>query len=105
VIVTFSQTSKAYDSYMLKKGSAMVINCNHGGGHCAAPGALYQSGWQFMKDHTFGTNPSPYKDGLPSGFHSSCKIWTDTTMVPLGRDPTGMPKVPPVGEPVPPLMP
>jgi hypothetical protein len=99
VIVTFSETSKAYDSHMLKKGSAMVINCNHGGGHCAAPGALYESGWQFMKDHPFGTTPSPYKDGLPMGFHSSCEIWTDTMMVPLGRDPTGMPKTPVTGMP------
>ena len=72
---------------------------------CGAPAALYASGWQFMKDHPFGTNPSPYKDGLPTGFHSSCKIWTDTTMVPLGRDPTGMPKTPVVGEPVPPVTP
>lgn len=99
VIVTFSETSKAYDSFMLKKGSPMVINCNHGGGHCGAPGALYESGWQFMKDHSFGTNPSPYKDGLPMGFHSSCEIWTDTTLTPLGRDPTGAPKTPVTGTP------
>ena len=99
VIVTFSETSQAYDSFMLKKGSPMVINCNHGGSHCGAPAALYASGWQFMKDHPFGTKPSPYADGLPAGFHSSCEIWTDTTMVPLGRDPTGEPKTPVTGTP------
>jgi hypothetical protein len=99
VIVTFSQTSQAYASHMLKKGSPMVINCDHRGGHCAAPAALYESGWQFMKDHPFGTKPSPYENGLPAGFHSSCKIWTDDSLTPLGRDPTGEPKVPVTGTP------
>jgi hypothetical protein len=33
------------------------------------------------------------------GFHSSCEIWTDTTMTPLGRDPTGDPKTPVSGTP------
>ncbi len=97
VIVTFSETSHAYDSLMLKHGSPMVINCNHGGGHCGAPGALQASGWQFMKDHPFGTRPSPYANGLPADFDSSCEIWTDTSMLPYGQDPTGEPKTPVTG--------
>jgi predicted esterase len=98
VIVTFSQTSMAYDTLMLKHNSAMVIDCDHMGGHCGAPPALYASGWQFMKDHPFGTKPSPYASGLPAGFDPSCKIWTDTMgMLPYGGDPTGMPKTPVTG--------
>jgi poly(3-hydroxybutyrate) depolymerase len=84
VIVDFSQTSEAYDNYMMAKG-AFVINCNHGGGHCGAPASLQTSAWQFMKDHPFGTHPSPYASGLPSGFHSSCKIATMTDRKPLGE--------------------
>jgi hypothetical protein len=97
VIVTFSETSQAYDSFMLGKGSPMVVNCNHMGGHCGAPGPLYASGWKFMKDHPFGTRPSPYAGGLPADFDSACEIWTDTMMTPLGRDPTGEPKTPTTG--------
>jgi poly(3-hydroxybutyrate) depolymerase len=78
VIVDFSQTSEGYDNYMLEKGG-FVINCNHGGGHCGAPGALQASAWQFMQDHPFGTHPSPYEKGLPSGFHQSCKIFDKPT--------------------------
>lgn len=84
VIVAFAETSEAYDNYMMEKGS-FVVNCDHGGGHCAAPSALQSSAWQFMKDHPFGTKPSPYAMGLPSGFHSSCKVWTPTMRRPLGE--------------------
>jgi hypothetical protein len=38
-----------------------------------------------MKDHPFGTRPSPYANGLPSGFHQSCKIWQKTARRPLGE--------------------
>ena len=99
VIVTFSETSKAYDTLMVRNGSPIVINCDHGGGHCGAPGSLYESGWQFMKDHPFGTKPSPYMAGLPAGFHSSCEITTDAMgMLPFGGDPKGEPKTPVTGE-------
>jgi hypothetical protein len=97
VIVTFSQTSQAYDNYMLRHHSPMVINCDHGGGHCGAPAGLQASAWRFMKDHPFGTNPSPYMGGLPADFDPSCKIWTDSMTDPLGGDPMGMPKTPVTG--------
>jgi poly(3-hydroxybutyrate) depolymerase len=83
VIVDFSQTSEAYNNYMLARG-AFAINCNHGGGHCSTPAALQQSAWQFMKDHPFGTHPSPYEAGLPSGFHESCEVVTMTSRQPSG---------------------
>jgi hypothetical protein len=83
VIVNFGNTSEGYDNYILHYGG-FAVNCIHSMGHCGAPAALYQSAWQFMKDHPFGTKPSPYANGLPSGFNSTCKIFTMTSMAPLG---------------------
>jgi hypothetical protein len=84
VIVTFSETSEAYDNYMMKAG-AFAIDCDHGGGHCGAPADLQASAWQFMKDHPYGTKPSPYlAAGLPSTFPKYCKIWVPTSRMPLG---------------------
>lgn len=83
VIVNFGETSEGYDNYILKAGG-FAVNCVHSSGHCGAPAALYQSAWQFLKDHPFGTKPSPYAGGLPSGFHSSCKVFTMTSRAPLG---------------------
>lgn len=80
VIVDFSQTSEGYDNYMLAKGASIVVNCNHGGGHCGA-GAVQASAWQFMQDHPFGIRPSPYAGGLPSGFSPTCKIFDTPTDV------------------------
>jgi poly(3-hydroxybutyrate) depolymerase len=71
VVVSFSQTSATFDKSM-KAAGGFVINCNHGGGHCGAPAPLYTAGWQFMKDHPFGTEPSPYESSLPSSFPSYC---------------------------------
>jgi hypothetical protein len=83
VIVNFGETSEGYDNYILKYGG-FAVNCIHSSGHCGAPAALYQSAWQFLKDHPYGTKPSPYAGGLPSGFHASCKIFTMTSRAPLG---------------------
>lgn len=83
VIVNFGQTSEGYDNYILKYGG-FAVNCIHNSGHCGAPAALYQSAWQFLKDHPYGTKPSPYANGLPSGFHSSCKVFTMTDRAPIG---------------------
>jgi hypothetical protein len=89
VIVDFSQTSEAYDNFMLAKG-AFALECNHGGGHCGAPAALQASAWQFMKDHPFGTHPSPYvAGGVPMSFPKYCKAWTMTDRKPLGGDGNG----------------
>jgi hypothetical protein len=72
VIVTFSETSKALDNQFAKMGG-VVVNCNHGGGHCSAPSTLQSAAWQFMKDHPFGA-PSPYMGTLPSSFPSYCEF-------------------------------
>lgn len=83
VIVNFGETSEGYDNYILKAGG-FAVNCVHNGGHCGASAELYQSAWQFLKDHPFGTKPSPYAGGLPSGFDSTCKVFTMTDRAPLG---------------------
>jgi hypothetical protein len=83
VIVNFGQTSEGFDNYILKYGG-FAVNCIHSSGHCGAPASVYASAWQFMKDHPFGTKPSPYANGLPSGFDPVCKIFTMTSMAPLG---------------------
>jgi predicted esterase len=83
VIVNFGQTSAAYDNWIISKGG-FAINCEHSSGHCGAPAALQTSAWKFLKDHPFGTKPSPYAGGLPAGFHNTCKIWTMTAEKPLG---------------------
>ena len=74
VIVTFSQTSATLDSSAKSHGS-FVVNCNHGGGHCVAPGDLQKAGWQFMKDHPWGITESPWKAGIPMGVPAYCKIY------------------------------
>lgn len=82
VIVNFGQTSEAYDNYVLKWGG-FAVDCNHGSGHCGA-GAVYPTAWQFLKDHPYGTRPSPWASGIPSGSHRSCKIATATERRPFG---------------------
>lgn len=71
VIVSFATTSMTYDAQMKAAGS-FVVNCNHGGGHCQAPAALYTAGWEFMKAHPFGVAPEPYASGLPADFPTTC---------------------------------
>jgi poly(3-hydroxybutyrate) depolymerase len=71
VIVSFATTSMRYDAQM-KGAGAFVVNCNHGGGHCQAPAALYAAAWQFMKDHPFGVAPEPYASMLPAIFPPYC---------------------------------
>ena len=73
VIVTFSQTSATFDM-AAKSHGGFVVNCNHGGGHCAAPADLQKSAWQFMKDHPWGAK-SPWASALPAGTPSYCKIF------------------------------
>jgi hypothetical protein len=83
VIVNFGETSEGYDNYVLKYGG-FAVNCIHSTGHCGAPRALYEFAWQFLKDHPFGTKPSPYAGGLPAEAHESCQIFEMTEMAPLG---------------------
>jgi hypothetical protein len=73
VIVSFATTSATYDAQMKAAGS-FVVNCNHGGGHCQAPAALYTAGWEFMKAHPFGIEPEPFASGLPASFPDFCTV-------------------------------
>jgi dienelactone hydrolase len=73
VIVDFSMTSASADM-LFKQHGGFVINCDHGGGHCGG-GGLAGDMWEFFKAHPYGTNPSPWKDALPSGFSGDCKIF------------------------------
>ncbi len=75
VIVTFSETSAALNQAAKSHGS-FVVNCDHGGGHCAAPSALYTASWEFMKAHPYGVE-SPWKGGIPASAKAPayCKIF------------------------------
>jgi dienelactone hydrolase len=70
--VSFSQTSATLDSHFDSEGG-FVVNCDHGGGHCANSD-LYDETWDFMKAHTFGA-PSPYAARLPESYPDYCSIY------------------------------
>jgi poly(3-hydroxybutyrate) depolymerase len=74
VIVDFSSTSRTFDMSAKSHGS-FVINCDHGGGHCAAPNDLKNAYWQFFKDHPFGVETSPWATALPAGVPDYCKVF------------------------------
>jgi len=73
VIVDFANTSMSFDMAAKSHGS-FVINCDHGGGHCGAPGDLQQAAWQFMKDHSWN-QPSPWMAAVPAGVPAYCKTY------------------------------
>jgi poly(3-hydroxybutyrate) depolymerase len=70
--VSFAMTSATEDKDVAAKGG-LVVNCNHGGGHCGSPADLKAAQWKFLKDHPFGS-PDPYAGTLPAGFPSYCMI-------------------------------
>ena len=80
VIIDFSNSSATADKAFKARGG-FVINCNHGGGHCGG-GGLAPDIWEFFKAHPYGTKPSPWEGGLPSGFSSQCKIYTAAPAMP-----------------------
>jgi predicted esterase len=73
VIVNFGDTSRALADALTPLG-AFVVECNHGSGHCGAPPSLHEAAWEFMLAHPFGTQPSPYAQGLPTSFPEFCEI-------------------------------
>ena len=83
VIVDFSKQSAVLD-HLVTVAGGFAIDCNHGGGHVAAPADLKADGYQFLKDHPFGVSPEPYAGGLPMNFPKYCKIWTKDDPVPSG---------------------
>jgi predicted esterase len=73
VVIDFAQQSLAMDQAIVSAGG-FAVDCDHGGGHCGAPGDLYASAMQFLFDHPYGVAPEPYAGGLPPGFPSYCTI-------------------------------
>lgn len=74
VIVDFSNTSRTFDMSAKQHGS-FVVNCDHGGGHCALSDELKKAYWQFFKDHPFGIEQSPWANGIPSNVPDFCKVF------------------------------
>ena len=75
VIINFGVTSATLNNLMTSVGS-FAIDCNHMSGHCATPDILREAAWEFMKQHPFGTKPSPYEGGtFPNGFPEYCEVW------------------------------
>jgi hypothetical protein len=74
VRVAFSETSQRADM-AFKSAGGFVVNCNHGGDHCAAPAELQSAAWAFMKAHPFGVDPRPYGSELPRSFPSYCSVY------------------------------
>lgn len=54
-----------------------AVDCNHGGRHNKTPPDMRDAQWKFLKNHRFGTDPSPYVNGLPAYFPDSCEIVDD----------------------------
>jgi len=71
-VIDFKATSEAYHTLLEDNGHFSFI-CDHGRGH-TIPNDATASVWQFFQDHPFGTDPSPYASGLPSGFPSYCAL-------------------------------
>jgi predicted esterase len=56
---------------LLGEQERFVLLCDHGGGH-SVPVDAQQSVWRFFTDHQYGTQPSPYAEGIPDGFVDYC---------------------------------
>ncbi len=72
VVISFQTMSNNFLDDLRANGHFGFI-CDHGGGH-TIPLADVAATWRFMKDHPFGTQPSPYAGGLPAGFPSYCAL-------------------------------
>jgi hypothetical protein len=73
VIVNFADLGGELAVRVAAEGG-FAIECNHGGGHCGTPANIAAAQWQFLQDHPFGTQPSPYAAGLPADFPSECVV-------------------------------
>lgn len=71
VIVGFEQASKDYQAYLTANDNFSFL-CDHGGGH-SIPDAQ-DSVMQFFSDHPYGTDPSPYAQGIPGDFPPYCAL-------------------------------
>lgn len=73
VVISFKDASELYKMGIEERGGFAFI-CDHGMGHTIPQGAAQASVWKFFYDHPFGTKPSPYTGGLPSGFPEYCAL-------------------------------
>jgi hypothetical protein len=72
----FQMASQTFQTTLQGDGHFAFI-CDHTAvapGHQIPPAPAPASVWQFFQDHPFGTNPSPYAGGFPSGFLSYCAL-------------------------------
>jgi predicted esterase len=73
VIIDFAEQSLQFTSTVVNAGG-FAVDCDHGGGHCRAPGDLYTAAIEFLFDHPYGVSPVPYTSGLPASFPGYCEI-------------------------------
>lgn len=72
VIINFKDNSEKY-AQGLKDAGHFAFLCDHGKEH-TVPADIRAPAWQFLKDHPFGEQPEPYKDGLPATFPAYCSL-------------------------------
>jgi hypothetical protein len=69
-LVNFKNLSLAWFNQLTDNGNFAFL-CDHGGGH-TLPLGYGASVANFFYAHPFGTEPSPYTEGLPAGFPADC---------------------------------
>jgi poly(3-hydroxybutyrate) depolymerase len=73
VIIDFSQSSSTADM-LFKQHGGLVVNCNHGMGHCGGSG-LAGDAWKFFQDHPYGIKPDPWATAIPAGINPKCMLY------------------------------
>lgn len=68
----FQQLAEQYFDGLVGAGHFAVM-CQHESGH-SAPSPVRDRAWELLLAHPFGTDPSPYADGLPPSFPSYCRL-------------------------------
>lgn len=72
VLVNFEIEQEKYHQWMTDHERFSFL-CNHGKDH-DVPNDGPPAAWQFLKDHPFGVQPEPYRDGLPPGMPAYCTL-------------------------------
>lgn len=68
--LNFQTQQGMYHDGLVEDGHFAIL-CNHEGAHSVPPEAA-QAAWQFLQDHPYGVDPSPYADMLPEPMASFC---------------------------------
>jgi hypothetical protein len=71
-IVNFEMLSLLWFNQLIGNGNFAFL-CDHGGGH-TVPTGYGASVANFFFAHPFGTEPSPYANGLPTDFPADCSL-------------------------------